>query len=55
MQHPAIRWNPATREWFCTKCGRTSDQVSELYALVELGQHDCEVPSAEKLKPRVDD
>jgi hypothetical protein len=24
-----IRWNPATQEWFCMKCGRTSDHTTE--------------------------
>src|ERR1700736_2903781 len=45
MKHLVIRWNPATQEWFCIKCGRTSDHISEEDARVELDQHDCQVPS----------
>ena len=45
MKHLVIRWNPATQEWFCIKCGRTSDQISEEDARLELDQHDCQVPS----------
>jgi hypothetical protein len=45
MKHLVIRWNPATQEWFCITCGRTSDKISEEDARVELDQHDCQVPS----------
>ena len=45
MKHLTIRWNPATQEWFCIKCGRISDHISEEDARVELDQHDCQVPS----------
>src|ERR1700687_1661525 len=45
MKHLVIRWNPATQEWFCIKCGRTSDHISEEDAHVELDQHDCQLPS----------
>ena len=45
MKHVVIRWNPATKEWFCTKCGRTSDLIKEEDARVELDQHNCQVPS----------
>jgi hypothetical protein len=45
MKHLVIRWNPATQEWFCIKCGRTSDHISEEDARVELDQHDCQLPS----------
>jgi hypothetical protein len=47
-QHLNIAWNPATKEWFCTKCGRTSDHASENDAHVELDQHECQVPSVER-------
>ena len=47
-QHPNLSWNPATKEWFCRKCGRTSDHASENDAHVELDQHECEVPSVER-------
>lgn len=46
-QHLNIAWNPATKEWFCTKCGRVSDHVSENDAHVELDQYECQVPSVE--------
>ena len=45
MKHLVIRWNPATQKWFCIKCGRTSDHISEEDARVELDQHDCQVSS----------
>src|ERR1700730_14066816 len=47
MKHLNIRWNPAIiiKEWFCTKCGRTSDHISVQDAHVELDQYDCQVPS----------
>jgi hypothetical protein len=47
MKHPNIRWNPATKEWFCTRCGRTSDHISVQDAHVELNQYECDVPSVE--------
>jgi hypothetical protein len=46
-QHLNIAWNPATKEWFCTKCGRTSDHVSENDAHAELDQFECQIPSVE--------
>jgi hypothetical protein len=47
MRHENIVWNPATPEWFCTKCGQTSDQVSEEDAHFELEQRQCHVPWVE--------
>lgn len=47
MRHENIVWNPATQEWFCTKCGQTSDQVSEEDARFELEQRQCHVPWVE--------
>jgi len=47
MKHENIIWNPATENWFCKKCGRTSDQLSVEEAQGELDQHECNVPSSE--------
>jgi hypothetical protein len=44
MRHETIVWNPATQEWFCIKCGQTSDQASEKDAHLELEQRQCNVP-----------
>ncbi|HEX3351484.1 MAG: hypothetical protein ACRD3H_18460 [Terriglobales bacterium] len=44
MKHENIRWNPATQEWYCTKCGRTSDHTNELDAHSELEQFECSIP-----------
>ncbi len=44
--HGEIYWNPALREWFCVRCGRTTDHVSQADARVELEQHDCVLPVA---------
>ena len=45
MKHIHIRWNPATKEWFCTKCGRTSKHIGMEDAHAEIEQYDCEVPA----------
>jgi hypothetical protein len=47
MKHLSVRWNPATREWYCTRCGRTSDRTSVQEAHVELDQYDCRLTSVE--------
>lgn len=44
MKHPTMVWNSATKEWFCTTCGRTSDHVGEEAARLELVQYRCEIP-----------
>jgi len=54
MKHPSIRWNPATQEWFCLVCGRTSDHANELDAHVELEQYECNVPWVEIPMPSFD-
>jgi len=43
MKHENVRWNAATQEWFCAKCGRTSDHASEQDAHFELEQHECKM------------
>jgi hypothetical protein len=50
MKHRNISWNPATQEWFCTKCGRTSDRLTEQGARVELELYECTVPWVENLR-----
>ena len=47
MKHEHIRWNPSTQEWFCTKCGRTSDHIGEHDAHVELDLYECHIPWVE--------
>jgi hypothetical protein len=47
MKHTDLRWNPGTREWFCTSCGRTSTVENEHDARVNLDQYECTVPSVE--------
>ena len=37
-------------EWFCTKCGRTSNHVSAPDAQAELDQYECKVPSVKAPK-----
>ncbi len=48
MKHLNIGWNPATKEWFCAKCGRTSDHSNVHDAHKELDQYECQVPSVER-------
>jgi hypothetical protein len=47
MKHLNIGWNPATKEWFCAKCGRTSDHAKVQDAHLELDQYECQIPSVE--------
>lgn len=47
MKHENLIWNPGTREWFCTKCGRTSERTNVHDAHIEFDQYECEVPSVE--------
>ena len=49
MKHLSVRWNPATSEWYCTSCGRTSDHTSVQDAHIELDQYDCQLTSVEAL------
>jgi len=45
MEHGDLRWNSFDEEWFCAKCGRTSDHVTKQDAEVELEQYKCELPT----------
>jgi hypothetical protein len=47
MTHLKVCWNPTTREWYCTRCGRTSDHTSVQEAHVELDQYACQLTSVE--------
>ena len=50
MKHLNIGWNPATKEWFCAKCGRTSGHANVHDAHKALDQYECQVPSVESPK-----
>jgi hypothetical protein len=43
-KHHEITRNAATREWFCVRCLRRSDHVTQQDAERELSQFDCTVP-----------
>lgn len=45
MKHPKLRWNPSLQEWFCVKCGRTSDHIDQEDAKTELESFECELPT----------
>jgi hypothetical protein len=47
MGHEHLIWNPATKEWFCARCGTTSDHTIEDDARLELEQHLCRMPWVE--------
>ena len=47
MPHEDIRWNPALEEWFCVRCGRTSDHVAEERARKEIDEFECMLRSVE--------
>ncbi len=52
MRHEEIRWNPALEEWFCIRCGRTSDHVSEEPARKEIDAFECMILSVEDMNRR---
>jgi hypothetical protein len=43
-------WNPELQEWFCSVCGRTSDDALESNARAELDQFDCLLVGIHKTK-----
>lgn len=47
MKHEKIIWNPGTENWFCAKCGHTSEQTNIQEAELELDQQECTVPSSD--------
>jgi len=50
MKHLNIRWNPELQEWFCVRCGQTSDHAVLLDAQVEMEQFECDLPTTEQPK-----
>jgi hypothetical protein len=52
MEHSEILWNPALKEWFCARCGRTSDHVTKNDAEEELAQFDCSLPDVSGNDPK---
>jgi len=50
IKHADIRWNPELQEWFCVKCGRTSDHILKRDAEVELELFECRLPVARAAK-----
>jgi hypothetical protein len=38
-----IRWNPELQEWFCARCGRTSDHLKKEDAEIEIDVFPCEI------------
>ena len=50
MKHPEIRWNPELEEWFCVRCGLTSDHITNEDAQTEMEFFECSLPT---LKPPV--
>ena len=51
MKHLVLRWNPATQEYFCLKCGRTSKELAIQDAREKLEQYECEIPSVDTASP----
>jgi hypothetical protein len=51
MKHLVVRWNPATQEHLCQKCGRTSNEAAIEDAQEKLEQYDCEIPSIDTASP----
>jgi hypothetical protein len=45
MNHENLLWNAATREWYCTRCGRTSNNASVFEAQSALELYECRLPS----------
>ncbi len=49
VKHPQIRWNPELQEWFCVRCGLTSDHIRKENAETELEFFECRLPTAKLL------
>jgi hypothetical protein len=45
-EHADIRKNPDLQEWFCAKCGATSDHMLKEDAVVELSGFECNLHGA---------
>jgi hypothetical protein len=48
MKHAEIRWNPELEEWFCVRCGRTSDHVVHEDAQAEMEFFECVPPTLQE-------
>jgi hypothetical protein len=46
MKHQ-IRWNPDLEEWFCIKCGLTSDRPLRENAQAEIEKLTCDIPAVD--------
>jgi hypothetical protein len=56
MKHPALRWNPELQEWFCVRCGLTSDCGKQEDAEAELDfLFECEIPIGMDGQPEQDE
>ena len=44
VKHAEIRWNPELQEWFCVRCGLTSDHITKENAETEMEFFDCSLP-----------
>ena len=47
-RHPEIRWHEHTQEWYCIKCGRTSDHTKQDDAWIEINAFGCEPPTPDE-------
>jgi hypothetical protein len=47
MKHQVVSWNPVLEQWFCAKCGQTSDHLRVEDAHEEFEQYDCRPPSTD--------
>jgi hypothetical protein len=47
MKHEDIRWNRINGEWFCAKCGRTSERMRKEEAQAELEKYECNLSAAD--------
>ena len=45
FNHLTLLWNPATLEWYCRDCGRTSDHQDIKDARTEIALFPCLPPS----------
>ena len=49
MRHGEIRWNPELQEWFCVRCGLTSDHTLREDAQAEMELFECELPTNQQI------
>lgn len=47
MKHLNLRWNSELQEWFCVRCGRSSDHAILYDAQVEMEQFECDLQTTE--------